>query len=806
MKLRLLPALLVLLPFLSMAQFTLKGRVIDEETAVPLQGAHLRLNNNLVKTTTDAKGLFEIKNLKAGTYKLKVSYLGHQVWEAVFDLEGDKSMMISMEMAPVLTGETIISATRAGDKTPVTYQNLSAKEIEKSNQGRDIPFLLEQMPATVATSDAGTGVGYTGVRIRGVDMNRINITVNGIPLNDAETHNVFWVNMPDLSSSTESIQVQRGVGTSTNGAASFGASINMLTQTPSREPYGEIASAAGSFNTFRNTIQAGTGLMNGKWTLDTRLSKLSSDGYIDRAFADLKSFYVSGGYFGRNTIIKLNIFSGKEITYQAWGGVRSSMLKTNRTYNGQGSYTDKDGNEKFYDNQIDDYRQDHYQMMISQRLGGHTTGNFALHYTRGFGFYEQYKSNQKLSNYLIDPVLIPVPGDDTIKITRSDLIRRKYLDNDFYGMTWAINYERKQTKLTVGGSANRYEGLHYGEVIWAGYAATAGKDHRWYEGTGDKNDYNLFVKSNYQATRKLNLYGDLQLRGIQYMLEGIDDDLRDITQQHDFLFFNPKAGLHYSFDSRRSLYLSFAVANREPNRKNYTDADPRKPDPKAETLYDYELGYHYNTHKIKASANIYYMYYRNQLVLTGAINDVGAGVMENVPVSYRTGLELNGSAILTDKLQAMANLTLSSNKIKNFTEFVDDWDNWGVQIENHLGTTDISFSPAAVGGAALMWSFAGNFGLMINGKYVSRQYIDNTSSRERSLDPYFVSNLRLSWTVKPEFLREIDLSLNVNNLFNARYETNAWIYRYYSEGQYGYEDGYFPQAGINFMAGVTVKF
>lgn len=803
MKLRMLPVLLVLLPFLSMAQLSIKGRVIDAQTAVPLQGAHLNLNNRLVKTTTDEKGMFEINNLKPGNHKLKVTYMGYQNWDAVFEITTNRTMIISMEPAAILTEETIINATRAGEKTPVAFQNLSASEISKNNQGRDIPFLLEQMPATVVTSDAGTGVGYTGIRIRGTDMNRINITVNGIPLNDAESHSVFWVNMPDFASSVGSLQVQRGVGTSTNGASAFGASINLLTEAPANEAFGEITNAAGSFNTLRHSVQAGTGLIKGKWAMDARLSKLSSDGYIDRAFSDLKSFYVSGGYYGSNTILKLNIFSGKEITYQAWDGVPSYILEENRTYNGIGMYTDHQGQTKFYENETDNYQQDHYQAMLSQRLGGNLTGNFALHYTKGFGYYEQFKDDADLTEYLIAPVAIP--GNDTSFITESDLIRRKYLDNDFYGFTWSLNYEKEKLSLIAGGSGNRYEGLHFGEVIWAEFAQTAGYNHRWYEGTGDKKDLNVFAKARFQANKKLSLYGDLQLRGIQYKLDGRDDDQRDISQSHDFLFFNPKAGIHYSVHKNGSLYLGFAVANREPNRDNYTDADPTKPGPVAETLFDYELGYNYSDESVKASVNLYFMDYKDQLVLTGAINDVGAAIMTNVPVSYRAGIELSTAIKITDKLQSSANLTLSSNKIWNFTEYVDDWDNWGSQIENEIGTTNIAFSPGAIAGAAVSWAFAKGFDATINGKYVSRQYIDNTSSPDRSLDPYFVSNLRLSWSFEPKFMRGLEVSANINNLFNSEYETNAWIYRFYSEGSYNVYDGYFPQAGINYMLALTIR-
>ncbi|MBK6346457.1 MAG: TonB-dependent receptor [Bacteroidales bacterium] len=803
MKLRIMLALLALLPFLSMAQLTIRGRVIDAQTGASLQGAHLNLNNRLVRVATDDKGMFEITGLKPGDFRLKVTYIGYHHWESLFTMAENKTMLISMEQSPVLTEETIITATRANDKTPVAYQNLSAEEINRNNQGRDIPFLLEQMPATVVTSDAGSGVGYTGFRIRGTDMNRINITVNGIPLNDAESHSVFWVNMPDFASSVGSLQVQRGVGTSTNGAAAFGASINLQTSAPSREAYATITNAGGSFNTWKHTFSAGTGLIKGKWAADARLSKLSSDGFIDRAASDLKSFYISGGYYGNSTIAKVNVFSGKEVTYQAWDGVPSDILKTDRTYNGIGSYTDPDGNQRFYENETDNYQQDHYQFMLSQRLAGHLTGNLALHYTRGYGYYEQYKDGEHLEDYLITPV--SVPGYDSLFIMESDLIRRKLLDNDFYGFTWSLNYEHNKLNLMAGGSGNRYDGLHFGEVIWAEFAQTAGYRHRWYEGTGDKRDLNLYAKALYQAGRKLSLYADLQIRGIGYRLTGMDDDQRDVSGSHDFLFFNPKAGLHYEIDPASSIYLSFAIANREPNRDNYTDADPGKPAPVAETLFDYEAGYQYNNERLKITANIYHMHYHNQLVLTGAINDVGAAIMTNVPASFRSGLELSGKISITEKLKLAGNLTISRNKIRDFTEFVDDWDNWGAQVENRLGNTNLAFSPEMVCGAELSWSVIRGVEFLLNSRYVSRQYIDNTSSGDRVLEPYFVSNLRLGWTIEPDFVRGLEVSLNVNNLFNHEYETNAWVYRYYAEGKYRKMDGYFPQAGINFMAGLTIR-
>ncbi|MGE5318488.1 MAG: TonB-dependent receptor, partial [Chloroflexota bacterium] len=669
--------------------------------------------------------------------------------------------------------------------------------IEKLNQGKDMPLILEHLPATVSTSDAGTGIGYSTFRIRGTDMNRINITVNGIPLNDAESHSVYFVNMPDFASSVSSVQVQRGVGSSTNGAAAFGASVNMQTQPPAHDAYGIIGSSYGSFNTFKNTVSAGTGLMDNKWAVDARLSKLSSDGYIDRASADLKSFYLSSGYYGKSTILKFNVFSGIEKTYQAWDGVPSNLLGINRTFNGMGAYSDNNGNSKFYENETDNYQQDHYQFILAQSFSPKTILNFALHYTRGKGYYEQYKDNANLSDYCVT--------DTTGGNMETDLIRRKHLDNDFYGYTFSLNYQPiNRMRLTFGNSGNIYDGNHFGRIIWAENALPLGHDFEWYRGTGKKKDLNVFTKANFQVTGRLSLYGDLQLRAINYEISGIDDDLRNIAQKHNFLFFNPKAGAFLDIHSYGSIYASLAVAHREPNRDNYTDADPSKQKPVAEKLFDYELGYQYSKPTLQLNANIYYMSYRDQLILTGDINDVGSAIMMNVDKSYRTGIELSGTYMTTNKLSFGANLAISQNKIIDFTEKVDNW-NSGEQVENSIGTTNLAFSPTMVGGFDLTWKPVNNLSASFDGKYVSRQYIDNTSSEDRSLDPYFINNLRFSYSVKPKFLKELVLELNVNNLFNVKYETNAWVYKFYYEGQYWKYDGYFPQAGINVMGGITVK-
>lgn len=802
---RILPVIPVLLPLLLAAQINIKGRVIDAQTGKPLPGAHISINNNLKTAITKPDGLFEIKNISAGDYHMKVTYLGYLDWYSDINFTESRTMLISMEETSItLTDDIVIESTRAGDKTPVASSTLKNGAIDKLNQGKDMPFILEHLPAIITTSDAGTGIGYSSFRIRGTDMNRINITVNGIPLNDAESHGVFWVNMPDFASSISSIQVQRGVGTSTTGAAAFGASVNLKTEAPSSDAYAEITSAAGSFNTFHNTVSAGTGLLKGKWALDSRLSKISSDGYIDRASSDLKSLYLSTGYYGQNTIVKLNIFSGQEVTYQAWDGVPSELLATNRTFNGMGAYTDKNGVLKYYENETDNYNQNHYQLIFAQQFNTKTTANLAFHYTRGKGYYEQYKDDDDLADYGIEPLLIDLGNKDTL-IETSDIIRRKHLDNHFYGYTLSLNYNPvNRLKLVFGSSGNIYDGDHFGEVIWAEYAATAGHDFRWYSGNGIKKDLNLFIKANHQTSSRLNLYGDLQVRTLNYSITGTDDDLRNITQDHEFLFFNPKAGAYIDLHSNGSIYASFAVAHREPNRDNYTDANPSGPSPKAESLFDYELGYQYKTTNLNLMANAYYMKYHDQLILTGDINDVGSPVMINVDNSYRLGIELASDYKFTDQFSASLNAAFSNNKIKGFIEKVDNWDTWA-QIPDTLGDTKIAFSPEAIASAVLNWIPIKGFNVSLDGKYVSRQYIDNTASKDRSLDPYFVSNFKLNYSLDPKIFKSLTLNLSINNIFNHEYETNAWVYRYYSEGKYSKMDGYFPQAGINFMTGITIK-
>ncbi|MCF8297224.1 MAG: TonB-dependent receptor [Saprospiraceae bacterium] len=776
----------LLIPLFSMGQYQLSGKITDKETNEALACAHIIVENSFIKTTSAKNGEFLLKNLK-GKLKIKVSYIGFKNQIQEIEITKNTVLNFELERSTILEDEVIITATRAGEKTPTAFTNISKKEIQDINLGQDIPMLLDATPSVITTSDAGAGIGYTGIRIRGTDMTRINITVNGIPINDAESHGVFWVNMPDFASSVDDIQIQRGVGTSTNGAAAFGASINMQTLKLNAKPYTEISNSYGSFNTLKHTVSVGTGLLDGKWSIDGRLSKLSTDGYIDRAFSDLKSFYISGAYYGKKSMLKLNIFSGKEHTYQAWNGVPKDSLKTNRTYN---SYT--------YENETDNYQQDHYQLHYSYQLNRFINFNSALHLTKGLGYYEQFKDGRSFADYKLNDVII---GGDTI--TETDLIQQKWLDNNFYGITYSVNYNKNKVRASLGGAWNKYDGEHFGKIIWAQNANNSEINHQWYFNNGLKTDFNVFAKVNYQIIEKLSLYGDLQFRQIDYNIKGDHDDLRDLTQNHTYSFINPKVGAFYELNEKHQSYFSFAIGNREPSRNSFKDADPNKM-PTAETLYDYELGYNFNLPKFILNCNIYYMDYKDQLVLTGKINSVGDPIMTNVTESFRSGIEISTAWQITDKLRWNINATYSENKIKQFTEFVDNWDTWG-QDSMELGKTDIAFSPKIIANSQLTYELIENFNISFVTKYVDEQFIDNTSSSDRKLDSYIVNNLRFNYSFKTKLFKEVGLNLMLNNIFNEEYESNAWVYRYTTGGQEYAMDGYFPQAGINFLFALNLK-
>jgi iron complex outermembrane receptor protein len=789
------------------SQHTITGLVVDEE-GQPLPGANLVIKELNRGTVTSGEGVFSLESIPQGSYALIGSFMGYETVIQQITITSDLDLgKIVMKRSALMVEEVMVTATRAGEKTPVAYTNMDREEIASRNFGQDVPFLLSMTPSLVTSSDAGHGIGYTSMRIRGTDANRINVTINGIPLNDAESHSVFWVDLPDLATSVDNIQIQRGVGTSTNGAAAFGASVNLMTRKVSREPYATYEGTVGSFGTFRNALSAGTGLVRDHFAVDIRLSDLHSNGYIDRSWTNLVSYYASAGYYDSKTMAKFITFSGKEELYQAWSGVPSCLLETDRTYNGLGAYTDSSGALVYYDNQIDHYGQDHYQLHLSREFSSRLYASAALHYTKGAGYYEQYKEDESLSYYRLDDVIL---GGDTI--AKSDLIRRKWLDNDFYGVVGSVHYQDDRTGAILGGGWNRYKGDHFGTVIWARYPGISEIRHRWYENTGEKSDWNIFLKATFQPRDLFSFFGDLQLRGIDYEIDGIDDELREITQQHDFLFFNPKAGLNFQISGRQRAYLFVARAHREPNRDNFVDADPAGPVPVSETLMDYEAGYSYRGDRVSAVANLYFMDYTDQLVLTGEINDVGAAVMTNVNDSYRAGIELAGTVRIASWLSWDANATFSSNKIRDYVGYVDNWDYWGdpehepYQVEEVLGTTDLSFSPGIIFNSRVDAEPLKQLHINLLSRYVGRQYIDNTSSEQRKLDPYFVNDLRLSYAIYPQFIKELSLQLQLLNLFNAQYETNAWVYRYYSEGQHGVYDGYYPQAGFHFMAGILVRF
>ncbi len=765
------------------------GGTIENEINEKIPGAIIKIQENDRQSTSDKNGYFEFKNVKRGDYTIEISFIGYETLVKKVSVKSkDINISVKLKQSDIIADEVIVTATRADNKTPIAYTNLNQKDIDKHNNGQDIPYLLDLTPSVVITSDAGAGVGYTGMRIRGTDMTRINVTLDGIPLNDPESHGVWWVDLPDFASSVNSIQVQRGVGTSSNGAAAFGANVNLISNKINKETYAELNQTYGSFNTYKSTVKAGTGLIKKHFAFDMRLSKIHSDGYIDRAKSDLQSYYLSGIYVDKKNFFKVKIFSGHENTYQAWYGVPKDSLITNRTCN---PYT--------YDNEVDDYTQKHVQFFYTREFNKNLSLNFALHRTDGNGYYEQYKDDEDFFDYGLQNL---IAGNDTIIST--DLIRRKWLDNTFAGAVYSLKYQNKNFNLVFGGSANQYDGDHFGRIIWAKYMSNADIRYEWYRNKGIKKELNNYLKINYIFNSSINIWTDMQVRNINYNISGTHDDLRDISQTHPYNFFNPKAGISYKINQNNDAYFSFALANREPSRSNFKDAAPEEvilP----ETLYDFEAGYKTTFENVAFDVNFYFMNYKNQLVLTGEINNVGAYIMSNIPESYRAGVEISGGVKLTEFADWKMNATFSQNKIKNLTVYIDNWDTWGQETETY-SETDISFSPNIIAGSELSFKIYKEFNANLISKYVSRQFIDNTGNKVRSLDPYFVNNLRFSYTFHTKLIKNISFNLFINNVLNTQYESNAWVYTYISENKSNTDFGYFPQAGINFLGGISLKF
>ena len=799
---------------LSFAQNKIKLTVKDSLSSEDLVGASITSLNNFLKYKTDNKGDVFIKVSKIDTLFLKVNYLGYQEKTMAIIGTSASENLVLLTKKINLSDEIIITATRANNNSATTFSTLDAKEIKKINLGRDIPMLLNQIPSAVANSDAGAGIGYTGIRIRGTDPTRINTTINGIPINDSESQATFFVNMPDVISSANDIQIQRGVGTSTNGGAAFGAYINMQTTQYNPEPYAETNVSGGSFNTLKTNLKMGTGLIAKHFTVDGRASRIISNGFIDRATSNLNSYYVGLNYYGKNKSLKLVHFAGSEITYQAWNGVPESRLRANIT--GMQNYAQRNylksadssnllnsSSRKYnyftYKNQVDNYKQQHYQAHYSQQFSKFLTANISLHYTKGSGYYEEYKYDQQLLSYLISPVII---GNDTGYT--SNLVRRKWLDNDFYGTTFSLQYNNnKKISFVLGGGINQYYGNHFGRVVSAELQKNIDDTKNYYSNNSLKNDYNIFIKNTYFVSSKLNLFIDLQVRGIDYTFLGLSQSFTSEIERVNFKFFNPKMGFNYQINQNQNLYSSLVISHREPTREDFVNTTNASR-PKQERLDDIEIGYNLRQEKFLFNAVIFLMEYKNQMVLTGKLNDVGAYTRINVPYSYRRGLELEGVYQIYKKLALRGNVALSKNEILNYTEFIDNYD-IGVQDEIKISKTNIAFSPEFIGSATIELKPLNWIELYWSHKYVGKQFLDNSKSEDRKLNAFYFSDFNFVIHPKQRLFNSISIIGGVYNLFNAKYEPNGYTYGYILGGQRITENFYYPQAGVNFLVGLSLK-
>ncbi|MEO0505618.1 MAG: TonB-dependent receptor [Bacteroidota bacterium] len=719
----------------------------------------------------------------------------------------------SLEGRKVILDEVLVQAVRVTKKTPVTFSNLDKEEIAPRNLGQDIPVLMNYLPAVVTTSDAGAGVGYTGIRVRGSDATRVNVTINGIPYNDAESQGTFWVNLPDFASSTQSLQLQRGVGTSTNGAAAFGASLNLLTDSFAEEAYAEISSSVGSFNTLRNNLKFSTGLMNDQIEVSGRLSRISSDGYIDRAASQLESYFLQGVYRSDKTLIKALLFGGEEKTYQSWYGFDPATLgaigvdnnlDTNRRFNIAGIQFDNEGNfEGFYENQVDNYKQDHFQLHWNQQWTPNWNSNIAVYYTRGRGFFEEYVDDWYYTNVLFasDSQLSFIGRDNFdlngTTISSTDYTRRRWLDNDLYGTIFSANYQKESTEVILGGGYNIYKGDHFGEVIWTQFNSGNTYNERYYEDDATKTDFNVFAKLNQNLSKKWSVFADLQLRRVTYEANAEDTGLVDDT----FNFFNPKAGLSFNPNRNNNFYFSYAVANREPNRSDYENGNP-----KPEHLGDFELGWRYVSPDVQVNTNVYYMRYKDQLVLTGELDDVGAPIRSNVGDSYRLGLEVDANIRVARHFRIQPNIALSDNRNIDFIFQRDG-------VVQNLGNTNIAFSPSLVAGNILSYIPNDNLQVSLLTKFVGEQFMGNIDAEASKLDSYSQTdfNIQYRWEIN-RAIKSLTFSGLVNNVFDAKFESNGFFYTFDDDfsnpGSIVTVEGagFYPQAGINFLVGVSARF
>ncbi len=700
-----------------------------------------------------------------------------------------KQIVDTLQGTPQNLNEVIVKALRVKFSSPITFSNVKRQQYEKRNLGQDLPILLKYLPSVVTTSDAGAGVGYTGIRVRGVSPQSTNITINGIPFNDAESHGTYWVNLPDFSSSVESLQLQRGVGTSTNGSGAFGASINILTDSFSENSFTEISSSIGSYNTLKNTVKFSTGLINDHFELSGRLSKIKSDGYVDRAFSDLKSYFLQGTYYKGSTLIKALAFGGHERTYQSWYGLTSDQLLENRRQN---PYT--------YENEIDNYKQDHFQLHWNEIIDDNWSTNLSLNYTDGRGYFEQYREDDSVDTY--DGIVGSDLDSNGNILGTTDIIRRRWLDNDFYVLNFSTNYKSDNLDFIFNGSFSDYDGDHFGEVIWARTFSLDGKIRdRYYDGIGKKTDLSFFTKVIY-SINNFELFGDLQFRNVKYTTSGTTSDLVEMLLNKKYNFFNPKLGVSYKLNSNSILYSSYSRANREPNRTDYENNNNVKP----EQLDDFEIGWRYRNENITLNVNSYLMIYNDQLVLTGALDDVGNPIRNNSGSSHRFGLEIESFYSVNNLFDLNTSLSFSSNKNKSYIS------NFNGQLVD-FGNTNISFSPDFVASNALIYTIDDNSSLSLLSKYVGKQYMSNTDSEFSLLNSYFVNDLNFSHSLDNTYVFDsITFSLLINNLFNVEYISNGYYYTYDDtwsdpnivttiEGT-----GYYPQATRNFLAGIQLRF
>lgn len=790
---------LVLFGLLAIAQQSPKnqnqtGKVVEKGSLQPISGAIISWGNQQI--LTNEQGVFIIPiNTRQG---FSINSLGYETLR-VGPMDANKWMgreeknntfQFELTPIPLFLQPLEVKAIRAADRAPFTKTNLSKSAIEKTNLGTDIPFLLNQTPSVVINADAGNGVGYTGIRIRGTDATRINVTLNGIPYNDAESMGTFFVNLPDFSSSVNSIQIQRGAGTSSNGASSFGATLNMSTNEFNSKAYTEINNSVGSFNTIKNTLKFGTGLIGNHFTVDARLSRITSDGFIDRASSDLRSYYVSAAYLNKKSSLRLNVFSGREKTYQAWYGVAENLLKTDRTNNPAG--TEKAGAP--YENQTDNYTQTHYQLFYNTALNENWSFNTAFFYTRGKGYYEEYKANQRFSRYGLPNAVI---GGNTF--TRTDLVRQRWLDNHFYGQIFSLQYKKEKQEFTLGGGWSTYDGVHFGTIPFIAIGSVPA-NYRYYDLPALKKDANIYAKWQTNLTKQLSVFTDLQYRWVKHRMNGFSDN-PTLNVNRSFGFFNPKAGIVYNAMGWQS-YLSYAVARKEPNRDDFQAGVNSQPT--YETLHDWELGIEKKTTKYSFGITGYYMKYNNQLVLTGEINDVGAYTRVNIPNSYRAGIEIQAGAKINQWLNFSGNTSFSRNKISSFTEYIDDYDNGG-QVAIVHNNTDISFSPSMVSALTINFNPLNNWEISLLNKWVSKQYLDNTQNENRKLNGFYTQDFRTIYTIKHKWIKEAQLIFQLNNLFDKKYEPNGYTFSYVAGGSVITENFYYPMAGRNFMMALNIK-